>query len=335
MSKIDDYCDYAIDVANDNSHGYSQVWRFPEQGSSYDCSSLVISALQYGAGIPVRDKGATYTGNMARPLEECGFHDIGTSGINWSTGDGLKKGDILLNEAAHTVIYIGNGKVVNARSAEGTHNQIDDSGNEIRIQSLWNFPWDKVYRLENEAAYDKVAEEEYVIPQPDIPDEVSVIVQTEGEPTIVPAEPIALPHNAEPEVHICRMGENTYFVGAMQCLLWVNGYYPQVDCMFSAKTGEWLLKYQRAMGLYPDVQCGEETWTALIGDPFVLLGDHGYIVSALQYFLKAHKYWMGASDVDGIFGDLTYRQLNRFKESRGLNADGIADAETFLELIKI
>ena len=64
MSKISQAVEYMKKIANDSKHGYSQTnrWGDPKTWSDYDCSSLVISAWQ--AGVPVKDKGATYTGNM-------------------------------------------------------------------------------------------------------------------------------------------------------------------------------------------------------------------------------------------------------------------------------
>ena len=53
---------YMLNLATDDSHGYDQTYRWGERGD-YDCSSAVISAYQY-AGVPVKDDGATYTGNM-------------------------------------------------------------------------------------------------------------------------------------------------------------------------------------------------------------------------------------------------------------------------------
>ena len=61
MTKTESAVQWAINIANDNRHGYSQAnrWGNPD----YDCSSLVISAWQQ-AGVPVKSNGATYTGNM-------------------------------------------------------------------------------------------------------------------------------------------------------------------------------------------------------------------------------------------------------------------------------
>lgn len=145
MSKIEQYTQQAINIANNNKHGYSQYnrWGNPD----YDCSSLVITVVQ-NAGIPVKTKGATYTGNMYRPFLNSGFKDI-TSSINLRTGAGLKRGDILLTPGSHVEIYIGNGRNVGARISErGTiHGKGgDQTGQEIRTHSYYNKPWKHILR---------------------------------------------------------------------------------------------------------------------------------------------------------------------------------------------
>lgn len=145
MSKVENYTQQAIKIANDNRHGYSQYnrWGSPD----YDCSSLVITVVEK-AGIPVKTKGATYTGNMYSVFLRCGFKDV-TNSVNLRTGQGLKRGDILLNTTHHTEIYIGNGKNVGARISElGTiyGKAGDQTGQEIRTHSYYNYPWNYVLR---------------------------------------------------------------------------------------------------------------------------------------------------------------------------------------------
>ena len=97
--------------AKDDSHGYDQDYRWGEKGD-YDCSSAVIQAWQ-NAGIPVKSGGATYTGDMKNVFLKNGFKDI-TASVNRRTGTGLKRGDVLLNEAHHVAMYCGAGKEVEA-----------------------------------------------------------------------------------------------------------------------------------------------------------------------------------------------------------------------------
>ena len=131
---------WAIQTANDNTHGYSQADRW---GPDYDCSSFVITAYEQ-AGLKLREAGASYTGNMVGPLLACGFFDA-TKLVNLGSGGGVQAGDILFC-SAHTCLSIGSGRVANCRTDEGHPQAGDQSGAEIRIQNYWNYPWSNVYR---------------------------------------------------------------------------------------------------------------------------------------------------------------------------------------------
>ena len=133
--------------AKDDSHGYDQDYRWGEKGD-YDCSSAVIQAWQ-NAGVPVKSGGATYTGDMKNVFLKNGFKDI-TASVNRGTGTGLKRGDVLLNEAHHVVMYCGAGKEVEASINEkGTAHggkPGDQTGKEFLIRSYRNYPWNCVLR---------------------------------------------------------------------------------------------------------------------------------------------------------------------------------------------
>lgn len=147
MSKIEKAVQQMEAWANDNSHGYDQIYRWGEKGD-FDCSAAVIQACE-NAGIPVKSNGATYTGNMLSVFKKCGFKDV-TSSVNLSTGSGLKRGDVLLNTSHHTAMYCGNGKEVEASINEkGTATggkPGDQTGKEFLIRSYRNYPWTNVLR---------------------------------------------------------------------------------------------------------------------------------------------------------------------------------------------
>lgn len=142
QQKIDNYVNFAVNVANDDAHGYSQINRW--RGEDYDCSSLVITAVKQ-SGIPVK---ATYTGNMLADFKKHGFEDV-TLTVDLRNGAGLQRGDILLTPNKHTEIYIGDGLRVGAHASEtGTkHGKVgDQTGNEISVKRYVNLPWLYVLR---------------------------------------------------------------------------------------------------------------------------------------------------------------------------------------------
>ena len=144
--------EWARKIAADDTHGYSQVSRW---GRDYDCSSFIISALDAG-GFPMKSHGATYTGNMSAALAKCGFKRVNENGrVNLSSGAGLQAGDILLNPATHTEMYIGGGYTVGAHSSETggkTGRAGDQTGNEISVQPYRNKNYTEVWRYSGGAS---------------------------------------------------------------------------------------------------------------------------------------------------------------------------------------
>ncbi len=138
------YTEWALQIANDDSHGYSQCNR---TGPDYDCSSLVWYSLVYGAGFSETELGgypfSTYT--EANILKSVGFTEYTFNGY-----ESLQPGDILLR-AEHTAIYIGNNQVVEASISEtggicGAEG--DQTGQEILIDGDTGGNWNTYYRLE-------------------------------------------------------------------------------------------------------------------------------------------------------------------------------------------
>lgn len=140
----------AVQIANDDRHGYSQANRYGTlEGGDFDCSSLVIycydrAFMEFGIAPIPKTAGASYTGNMLAGFTRCGFKSFRDD-----HGAGLQVGDVLLNEARHTAIVcsLNPVKVVNARGdIDGVAG--DSTGTEIRIQPYWSYPWDWVLRYE-------------------------------------------------------------------------------------------------------------------------------------------------------------------------------------------
>ena len=141
-SIIESACNWAVKIAEDNTHGYSQARRW--SGIDFDCSSFVISAFEQ-AGLKLRENGANTTYDMIKGFRACGFEDI----HNFTQSD-LVRGDVLLNVDHHTCLYIGDGKVANCSSDRGHPEAGDQDGTEIRVQDYYVYPeggWNCILRL--------------------------------------------------------------------------------------------------------------------------------------------------------------------------------------------
>lgn len=168
-ANVEDAVQWAIDIANDQTHGYSQGaenatdWRpytGSREGVDYDCSSLVYHAFQH-AGFNIIDNwhknplymsryyGKQYTGDADTIWADLSV-DGGWVKYNWSdVADNLIRGDILCAPQRHVAIYIGDGLTVEAR---GVNNPIGgsyatgDQGGEIHFYDAFGRGWSEVYR---------------------------------------------------------------------------------------------------------------------------------------------------------------------------------------------
>ena len=146
VGSIEAMVNHAVNIANDDSHGYSWADRW---NVDRDCSSLMYDSADAG-GYPVGrgvDK-VRYTGTMLEDFTAVGFEAIPFYNVGL---DGLIRGDILLNVEHHTEMYIGDGLMVGAHIAETGDvygEPGDQTGNEISIGGAYIYwdGWDYVLR---------------------------------------------------------------------------------------------------------------------------------------------------------------------------------------------
>lgn len=215
--KVDAAVAWARGIALDDSHGYSQAARY---GPDYDCSSLVIAAFRQ-AGVPVGDAVTTY--NMRSEFLRSGWRDV-TASVSLGSGAGLIAGDVLLNDSAHTCLCIGGGQVVNARTSDGHPETGDQTGNEIRLQGYWNFPWNVVLRWPEDGS--------------------------KGDSPLGST--------------VLRYGSKGRAVTALQACLNYYGAGLETDGDFGRLTGAAVLDFQSRSAIEADGIAGPETWRTLI-----------------------------------------------------------------------
>lgn len=243
-NKIEAACEWAVGIANDNSHGYDQINRW---GPNYDCSSLVISAWDQ-TGIPVKAAGATYTGNMKKAFEKCGFKII-----PYVKGMTLIRGDVVVCDHyssnnkyyGHTLIYLGNGKIVQASINEkGTTKggaSGDQTGREISVGNFYEYShgWDFVARYEY-VEVQTVNVEMQVLKQGDTGEQVKTLQRLlkelgyKGKPVNGTQKVLTIDGD---------FGTNTaYAVGTLQGVMKNKGIIQNVDYIVGNYTWNYLLK---------------------------------------------------------------------------------------------
>ena len=235
MGKIEDAVNLALEIANDDSHGYSQYNRW---GPDYDCSSFLIYVWQ-SCGVPVKTNGATYTGNMLSAFLQSGFRIVDRS------VEELQPGDVLLNVVHHTAMYIGGNKIVQASISEnGTihGNPGDQTGYEIAVSSFYEFPWDYVLRYNRKDDYEQ------------IPADVNEFINY-GQAIF---DPVKMP--------LLKMGYYGPAVCAMQGALRYHGFLKadKITGGFGTETDHAVREFQRVHKLEIDGECGPITWDELM-----------------------------------------------------------------------
>ena len=232
MNVIDKAINWAVSIANDNSHGYDQLHRW---GPDYDCSSLLISAWQQ-AGVPVQANGATYTGNMKNVFVKCGFE-----AIKFNRSVSLKRGDVLLNEKHHTAMYVGDGKVVmasineNGKAVGGRTG--DQTGKEILTCNYYvpSYGWDYVLRYPTQEEVIIVQVNMRQIQKGDICVEVGML-----------------------QTLLNKLG----YKGS-------NGRSLTVDNDFGTNCDYAVKNFQKSKGLNPDGIVGAKTWDFLVKSNYI------------------------------------------------------------------
>jgi hypothetical protein len=238
MSVIEDAVQWAICIANDQSHGYSQASRWGKP--DYDCSSFAISAYK-AAGVPIDTSVVNYTGNYTNLLR-FGFKDV-TKKCNFSTRAGLKRGDILWyhksGNIGHVAIYIGNGQIVHARGQRYGSSKPGDQGSEIAVASYYPQNWQHVYRYVGGAA----------------------TTAQESNKTTSAAPASAYRYTVTASLPLIRIGSTGLAVRVWQQILGIT-----VDGDYGVKTNNATVQWQKANGLESDGEVGGKTWAKALNN---------------------------------------------------------------------
>lgn len=129
---------WAINIANDASHGYDQAHRY---GPDYDCSSYVAAALREGGFTSI--PATMYTGNEYNALTGAGFVSMTPIGSDHQAGDVYFFH--LAGNNGHTCIGINATQIAEASINElgtvsgGTTG--DQTGDEIHVRNWYNPGW--------------------------------------------------------------------------------------------------------------------------------------------------------------------------------------------------
>lgn len=298
MSIIEKAVNWIIGIANDNTHGYDQGSRW---SPDYDCSSLVISAWKQ-AGVNLT---CTYTGNMYANMVNKGFSDI-TSQVNLASGSGLARGDVLLNVANHTAMYIGNGQICEATGNENggiTGGQTgDQTGREICINSYRNYPWNYVLRYVAEDGGSREAQ--------------SGNTTSTNEDT----------YTVQAGDSLWAIAEKVYGSGAYYTkLMTLNGLTNS-----NIMVGQVLKIKSNTQSVSQLAQSTSSTNDL----PTLRKGSKGEPVRALQALLILRGQKLATYGADGDFGSETEIALRAYQKLKGLAVDGICGSDDWKTLIE-
>lgn len=255
-----DAVEFAVGIANDNDHGYSQRIRSLYEinvPKSFDCSSLALTAYYYAFlknGLTQQARylkeHCSYTGNMLEMLN-CGFEVVVR---NQTAHAQMIKGDLELNTTHHVALAVDKDIIVHARSSEGTADTKDNSGNEIRTQPwyLYSHGWTHRLRFTGKGI-----------------DFSKLISASENKSTTI-TTPKGAGYMFEPK--LVKLGSEGTSVLLLQEILIARGFKGKNKKVLtlSRKADEntiyALRQYQKSRNgvLVVDGECGEKTWKDLI-----------------------------------------------------------------------
>ena len=325
MSVADRAVEWALRIARDDSHGYDQGTRW---GPDYDCSSLIISAYKQ-AGVPLT---CTYTGDMKRDMIMHGFVEIPFS-------VGLRPGDVLLNEAHHTAMYIGNGQIVHAAGNEhgGAAGGLsgDQTGREICIAPYYvpSYGWDCALRY--------TADQVPIHPNP---------VQPPAESSTGPHTDSYRPgdrYMVQPNDTLWGIAERFLGDGNRWHDLYAYNNLKTIDIypgdVIELPAKDWTPKdpakdekpADPQPAPEPDPKPNEKPKPTPDADlPVLGRGDQGYPVEVLQMLLMYAGYELPVYGMDGDFGSETEKALLAFQgDHYGIEESGTTDPTTWAALI--
>lgn len=278
MGKIETATQWMINLAADDTHGYSQDNRW---GPDYDCSSAIITAWET-AGVPVKSNGALATGSMYKAFLKSGFEDV-TSQVNMATQAGMKYGDVLLrlkngDTGGHTVMYIGNSQIVHASSANGHPESGDQTGKEICVRSYYNGNWTYALRYTGESSGGVTGDATIRAFQTWLNSNYSAGLTVDGKygsntkKAAIKAYQKILGVTADgvfgaaskAAVKTLKSGSRGNDVHIMQGMLYCRGFNPNgVDGIFGSGCTTAVKNFQSSKGLAADGYAGKDTMYAL------------------------------------------------------------------------
>lgn len=263
-----DAVDFAVRIADDNDHGYSQRIRSLyniDTPKSFDCSSLACTAYYYAFlknGLTKQARylkeHCSYTGNMLN-MSNVGFEVVAR---NQTAHAKMVKGDLELNTGHHVAMAIDKNNIVHARSSEGTTDTKDNSGNEIRTQPwyLYSHGWTHRLRFTGEGI-----------------DFSGLTNTTGGKPAAKPSTLTTKPTTTKGagymfEPKLVKLGSEGTSVLLLQEILIARGFKGKNNKTLTlsrkadANTIYALKQYQKSRNgvLRVDGECGEKTWKDLI-----------------------------------------------------------------------